>query len=155
MAQATELAARVGRIYNTLQLTVRFSRDMELMTSLQHLIQRNLEEANCALLAKTANLLSNALKAGDADFILEKAGIRYRHILIDEFQDTSRLQWSVINRLVQDVLAGEGHTLLVVGDIKQSIYRWRNGDWHIMASLGTDETHYSQQINKGLPEPHA
>ena len=151
MAQATELAARVGRIYNTLQLTIRFSRDMELMTSLQRLIQRNLEEANCALLAKTANLLSNALKAGDADFILEKAGIRYRHILIDEFQDTSRLQWSVINRLVQDVLAGEGHTLLVVGDIKQSIYRWRNGDWHIMASLGTDETHYSQQINKAFP----
>ena len=151
MAQATELAARVGRIYNTLQLTVRFSRDMELMASLQKLIQRNLEEANCDLFARTANLLSNALKAGDADFILEKAGIRYRHILMDEFQDTSRLQWSVINRLVQDVLAGEGHTMLVVGDIKQSIYRWRNGDWKIMSSLGTDEAHYGAQINRAFP----
>lgn len=151
MAQATALAAQVGRAYNTYRLTIRFSRDMELMASLQRLIQRNLSEANCALLARTASTLSNALHDGDADFILEKAGIRYRHILIDEFQDTSRLQWSVINRLLQDVIAGEGHTLLIVGDIKQSIYRWRNGDWHIMASLGQDEAHYSDRINKAFP----
>ena len=135
MTQASELAARVGRFYNTLQLTVRFSRDMELMTSLQKLIDRNLDEANSALLARTANTLSEALREGDADFILEKAGIRFKHILIDEFQDTSRLQWSVIRQLLMDVLAGVGHTLLIVGDIKQSIYRWRNGDWHIMDSL--------------------
>lgn len=139
MSRASALAGRVGRFYNTLQLTVRFSRDMELMASLQALIQRNLAEANCALLARTASTLSNALRQGDADFILEKAGIRYKHILIDEFQDTSRLQWSVIERLLQDVLAGAGHTLLIVGDIKQSIYRWRNGDWHIMESLTSEE----------------
>ena len=135
MAQATELAARVGRRYNTLQLTIRFSRDQELMASLQALIQRNLSEANCALLARTAGTLSKALREGDADFILEKAGIRYKHVLMDEFQDTSQLQWSVIRKLLEDVLAGAGHTLLIVGDIKQSIYRWRNGDWHIMDGL--------------------
>ncbi len=147
MLQATELAQKVARSYNTLQLTLRFSRDMELMASLQALIHRNLSEANCALLAQTAGTLSKALRAGDADFILEKAGIRYHHILMDEFQDTSRLQWSVIRQLVQDVLAGSGNTILIVGDIKQSIYRWRNGDWHIMAELGADEAHYSRQIN--------
>ena len=151
MAQATELAARVARIYNTIQLTLRFSRDMELMASLRDLIQTNLAEANCALLAQTASTLTQALHDGDADFILEKAGIRYRHVLMDEFQDTSRLQWTVINRLLQDLLAGEGHTLLIVGDIKQSIYRWRNGDWSIMASLGADEAHYSEAINRAFP----
>ena len=135
IARASEIAERLRRLYYTIQLTIRFSRDMELMASLQALIQRNLSEANCALLAQTANTLSRALKEGDADFILEKAGIRYKHILIDEFQDTSRLQWSVIEQLVQDVLAGAGNTMLVVGDIKQSIYRWRNGDWHIMESM--------------------
>ena len=133
--RATLLAQRVEWTYNTLQLTIRFSRDMELMASLQALIQRNLSEANCALLARTAGTLSKALRNGDADFILEKAGIRYRHVLMDEFQDTSRLQWSVIKQLLQDVLAGTGNTLLIVGDIKQSIYRWRNGDWHIMDAL--------------------
>ena len=135
MASATELAAQVGRRYNTLQLTIRFSRDMELMSSLQTLIQRNLAEANSALLARTASTLSKALREGDADFILEKAGIRFKHVLMDEFQDTSQLQWSVIRKLLEDVLAGTGHTLLIVGDIKQSIYRWRNGDWHIMDEL--------------------
>ena len=151
MAQATEQANQVARAYNTLQLTLRFSRDQELMTSLQALIRRNLAEADCALLAQTASTLSKALKAGDADFILEKAGIRYHHILMDEFQDTSSLQWSVIRQLVQDVLAGTGNTLLIVGDIKQSIYRWRNGDWHIMAQLGLDEAHYSREINRAFP----
>ena len=135
MKIASALAAEVGRYYNTWQLTVRFSRDTELMGSLQHLIQRNLNEANSALLARTASTLTKALRAGDADFILEKAGIRYHHVLMDEFQDTSRLQWSVIRQLLQDVLAGAGNTLLIVGDIKQSIYRWRNGDWHIMDGL--------------------
>ena len=140
MARATELADIIRPRYNTLQLTIRFSRDTELMSSLQKLIQRNLAEANCALLARTASTLTKALRVGDADFILEKAGIRYRHVLIDEFQDTSQLQWSVIRQLLQDVLAGAGNTLLIVGDIKQSIYRWRNGDWHIMDELSYPNT---------------
>ena len=150
IAEATEIAARLAVYYNTLQLSIRFSHEMELMASLQAIIKRNLTESNTALLAQTANKLCRALQPGDADFILEKAGIRYRHVLIDEFQDTSRLQWSVINQLLRDVLAGEGHTLLIVGDIKQSIYRWRNGDWHIMAALGSDAAHYSAQINNGF-----
>ena len=150
MAEASALAEQIRRRYNTLRLTIRFSRDMQLMSSLQTLIQRSLAEANCALLARTASTLHNALREGDADFILEKAGIRYKHILIDEFQDTSRLQWSVINRLLLDVLAGAGNTLLIVGDIKQSIYRWRNGDWHIMDELsypGTNEAFTSLTRN--------
>lgn len=143
LKQATALADELRNDYNTLFLTIRFSRDMELMSSLQALIQRNLSEANCALLARTASTLTKALRTGDADFILEKAGIRYKHVLMDEFQDTSQLQWSVIEQLLRDVLAGAGNTLLIVGDIKQSIYRWRNGDWHIM-----DELNYGQQTNE-------
>ena len=143
LKEATALADELRKDYNTLFLTIRFSRDMELMSSLQAIIQRNLSEANCALLARTASTLTKALRTGDADFILEKAGIRYKHVLMDEFQDTSQLQWSVIEQLLRDVLAGAGNTLLIVGDIKQSIYRWRNGDWHIM-----DELNYGQQTNE-------
>ena len=139
MARASALAEQIRPRYNTLQLTIRFSRDMELMSSLQALIQRNLAEANCALLARTASTLTKALHTGDADFILEKAGIRFHHVLIDEFQDTSQLQWSVIEQLLRDVLASAGNTLLIVGDIKQSIYRWRNGNWHIMDELKSDQ----------------
>ncbi|MEE0950998.1 MAG: UvrD-helicase domain-containing protein [Paludibacteraceae bacterium] len=149
--RATELIRQYRKIYNTAQLTIAFSRDMQLMGTLRTLIQRNLTEANCALLAQTANTLYKALKQGDADFILEKVGIRYKHVLIDEFQDTSALQWRVISQLLRDILANTGNTVLIVGDIKQSIYRWRNGDWHIMESLGKDEAHFQSAYNPAFP----
>ena len=149
--RATELIRQYRKIYNTAQLTIAFSRDMQLMGTLRTLIQRNLTEANCALLAQTANTLCKALQQGDADFILEKVGIRFKHVLIDEFQDTSALQWRVISQLLRDILANIGNTVLIVGDIKQSIYRWRNGDWHIMESLGKDEAHFESAYNPAFP----
>jgi len=134
----TEISRQCRRLYFTIYLSIELSHEMQLMTALQAVIIRQLNEANSALLSRTTSILSEALRQGDADFILEKAGIRYHHVLMDEFQDTSRLQWSVIRQLLMDILAGEGNTLLIVGDIKQSIYRWRNGDWHIMSELGDE-----------------
>ena len=144
IVEATHLIRSSRKIYNTIQLSIAQSHNMELISSLQHIIQRNLDEANCALLARTAGILSDALEGGDADFILEKAGIRYHHVLIDEFQDTSRLQWSVIEKLLMDLIASENNTMLIVGDIKQSIYRWRNGDWHIMDDLRNEKSELSK-----------
>ena len=143
-----EQAARCGKIYRECMLTRSCLNDMRLMRSLLQEIETCLQDENRMLLAKTADTLRNALKEGDADFVLEKAGIRYKHIMIDEFQDTSTLQWQVFQPLIADVLAGEGHTLLIVGDIKQSIYRWRNGDWHIMAELGTENDPFQSYYNK-------
>ncbi|MDY2943021.1 MAG: UvrD-helicase domain-containing protein [Paludibacteraceae bacterium] len=143
-----EQASRCGKIYRECMLTCSCLNDMRLMKSLLQEIETCLQDENRMLLAKTADTLRNALKEGDADFVLEKAGIRYKHIMIDEFQDTSTLQWQVFQPLIADVLAGEGHTLLIVGDIKQSIYRWRNGDWHIMAELGTEKDPFQTYFNK-------
>ncbi len=116
------------------KITMEHLNDVMLLSYIAHRIDANQAENNSLLLAKTAHVLHEALKPGDADFILEKAGIRYRHIMLDEFQDTSLLQWQNFLHLIREILAGGG-TALIVGDIKQSIYRWRNGDWHIMASL--------------------
>ncbi|MGN0234789.1 MAG: UvrD-helicase domain-containing protein [Paludibacteraceae bacterium] len=143
-----EQAARCRTIYCECMLTRSCLNDMRLMQSLLREIESCLQDENRMLLARTADTLRNALKEGDADFVLEKAGIRYKHIMIDEFQDTSTLQWQVFQPLIADVLAGEGHTLLIVGDIKQSIYRWRNGDWHIMAELGTEEDIFRHYYNE-------
>ena len=60
-------------------------------------------------------------------FIYERLGEKYRHLLIDEFQDTSTLQWMNFIPLIENSLAS-GYFNLVVGDGKQAIYRWRNGD---------------------------
>ena len=138
--ELTDAAHACRAFYDTIDLSLALSYEMQLMTSLQRIIQRNLTEANCALLSRTASILDNALRGGDADFILEKVGIRYHHVLMDEFQDTSKLQWSVIEKLLRELVAGEGNSLLIVGDIKQSIYRWRNGDWHIMDGLTNEST---------------
>ncbi len=67
-------------------------------------------------------------------FIYERLGEKYRHILIDEFQDTSVLQWLNFVPLVENSLAG-GHFNLVVGDGKQAIYRWRGGEVEQFSSL--------------------
>ncbi len=125
-------------LYFESQLTIKYLNDMRLMQALVDGINETLHEQNKVLLAETSSILRNALKPGDADFILEKVGIRYRHIMIDEFQDTSKLQWEVFRPLLEEILSSTNQTVLIVGDIKQSIYRWRNGDWHIMADLSKD-----------------
>ena len=119
------------------EATMEYLNDLKLLSYIFYRIQANQTENNTILLACTAHILRQALRPGDADFILEKAGIRYHHIMLDEFQDTSTLQWENFLPLIREILAGGG-TTLIVGDVKQSIYRWRNGDWHIMASLGED-----------------
>lgn len=116
------------------KITAEHLNALMLMGFLKRRIDYKLNELNSILLGRTAYVLSKALKPGDADFILEKAGIRFRHIMIDEFQDTSVLQWEVFKELVGEILSSGG-TMLVVGDVKQSIYRWRNGDYTIMENF--------------------
>lgn len=153
LEKINDLCPKCREEYLTWVIATQYLNDLSVMKFVKDAVQQNLEEANRLLQARTAYVLSNALKPGDADFILEKAGIRYRHIMIDEFQDTSSLQWQIFEQLIREVLSAEG-TALVVGDIKQSIYRWRNGDYHIMKGLidearkqenAKDPVHYSVQ----------
>lgn len=138
-------------VYLTSTITTQYLNDLAMMSFVKENIDRNLEEANSILLARSAYVLHAALKPGDADFILEKAGIRYHHIMIDEFQDTSTLQWAVFRQLIVEVLSSGG-TALIVGDVKQSIYRWRNGDYHIMQTLREAESNctLSNSGHRGL-----
>jgi ATP-dependent helicase/nuclease subunit A len=89
-------------------------------------------EKNLMMLSDTAHILSRFLGNSDTSFVFEKTGSRYKHLLFDEFQDTSGLQWSNLLPLVIHSL-GSGHFTLVVGDAKQSIYRWRGGDTRLLA----------------------
>lgn len=88
-------------------------------------------ENNLLLLSDTASILDGVVSLSDAPFIYEKIGAKYRHIMIDEFQDTSTHQWKNILPLLQFALFDEG-SLLLVGDVKQSIYRWRGGDVNLL-----------------------
>lgn len=88
---------------------------------------------NRFLLADTTHLLSSMIDK-NTTFIFEKIGTEIEHIFIDEFQDTSKLQWNCFRVLLEEILA-RGNMNLIVGDVKQSIYRWRNGDWKIMNNI--------------------
>jgi len=89
---------------------------------------------NSFLISDTGELLSLITSEDQSPFIYEKVGNRYENFMIDEFQDTSTIQWNNFRPLIDNSMA-EGCDNLVVGDIKQSIYRWRNSDWQILSSL--------------------
>ena len=93
---------------------------------------------NSAQLISDAQILLNKLgldEQQDPTFIWERIGNRFNYFLFDEFQDTSRIQWKNYAPLLLNALAtshGKINEHLIVGDVKQSIYRWRNGDWRIL-----------------------
>ncbi len=89
------------------------------------------EENDLLLIADFPVFLHHIIRDSDTPYIYEKIGSRYHHYLIDEFQDTSGLQWQNFKPLVKDVVDA-GKFSMVVGDIKQSIYRWRGGNWKLL-----------------------
>gem|GEM_PF-6156078 len=121
-------------VLNSVQLSLLHLHELCLLSRVQELIDSLEREKDSTLLSKAPITLHKEMQTGDADFILEKVGIRYSHIMIDEFQDTSHLQWELFKPLVKEVLDKNG-TVLIVGDIKQSIYRWRGGDWVLLKEI--------------------
>jgi ATP-dependent exoDNAse (exonuclease V) beta subunit len=95
----------------------------------------NLTEArNTIPLAAFNHIVHEQLQNEPSNYIFERLGDRYNHFFLDEFQDTSLLQWGNLKPLISNSLAAGG-TALVVGDAKQSIYRWRNGEAEQFISL--------------------
>ncbi len=90
-------------------------------------------ENNLMLLSDAPWFLNGVINKSDTPFIYEKVGSFYRNYLIDEFQDTAGLQWQNFLPLVRDAL-DQNHPSMIVGDVKQSVYRWRGGDLELLQS---------------------
>ena len=88
---------------------------------------------NVMLVSDASLFLRKIITENEAPFVYEKIGAFYKHFLIDEFQDISGFQWHNFRPLIENSLH-EGHSSMVVGDVKQSIYRWRGGDWRLLLS---------------------
>jgi ATP-dependent helicase/nuclease subunit A len=117
-------------------------RILGILTDLKEEIKKLLQEKGILQLSDSNLLLSKIIGKSDSPFIYEKIGTRFNYFMIDEFQDTSLLQWRNFRPLVANALS-EGHPALLVGDVKQSIYRWRNSDWNILASqINSDFPHF-------------
>ena len=100
---------------------------------------------NTILLSNTKDILAKFIDDNNAPFIYEKVGNRYDHYMIDEFQDTSVREWNNMLPLLKEALdSNPKASIFIVGDIKQSIYRWRGGSWRLLGNdvkndLGHDE----------------
>ena len=105
-----------------------------MLANIDEEVRRLNYENNRFLLSDTNVLLHNLVHDGDSSFVFEKIGTTIRNVMIDEFQDTSRMQWDNFRLLLLEGLS-QGENSLIVGDVKQSIYRWRNGDWGILNGL--------------------
>ena len=92
-----------------------------------------LREKNLVMLSESKETIRKLIDDSDAPFIYEKVGNRYDHLMLDEFQDTSRVEWSNFLPLYRESLA-KGKDCMIVGDIKQSIYRFRGSDWETLNS---------------------
>ncbi len=90
-------------------------------------------EKNVISIDDSNTILKDIIDGSDAPFVYEKLGVRFEDFLLDEFQDTSSVQWENFRPLLGNSEAG-GFDNLVVGDVKQSIYRWRGSDWKLLDS---------------------
>lgn len=120
-------------VYNC-ELTLENLDKLSLLGAISREITRYTTEHETFLLARTPELFNRMVKGNDASFVFEKYGTTFKHIMIDEFQDTSRMQWNNFKTLLLENMA-QGDESMLVGDIKQSIYRWRGGDWNILFDI--------------------
>lgn len=98
-----------------------------LLNNIQIQLEEIKKENNIVLIGELNQLISDIIGKESAPYIYEKIGARFENYFIDEFQDTSSLQWQNLIPLIHDSLSN-GNENLIVGDAKQSIYRWRGGD---------------------------
>jgi ATP-dependent helicase/nuclease subunit A len=96
------------------------------------------KQEDILLLADTPAILREIIGENEVPYIYEKVGTQFQHYLIDEFQDTSGMQWENFKPLVLNSMASQNEGL-VVGDVKQSIYRWRGGNWKLLLEKIEDD----------------
>ncbi len=128
----TELpkAVRMQAFYKALVSAVDF---LEFIGIARKKLEEYLREGNQVLISDTGELLSRIISDVEMPFIYERMGMKLTNLLIDEFQDTSRMQWHNLKPLVGNSLASD-NDCLIIGDEKQAIYRFRNSDSEILGS---------------------
>ncbi|GHT82870.1 hypothetical protein FACS189467_8310 [Bacteroidia bacterium] len=126
------------KTYNTAKLICTNFMQLGLLTDMAMQVQRIVRENNVLPLSNATRLIAGLIDDNDTPFLYEKIGNNYRSLMIDEFQDTSAGQWKNFLPLLTNSLSSNGFSM-VVGDVKQSIYRWRNGDWRILGYINNNE----------------
>ena len=144
---AIEDRPRQWKLYKSADLTLRHLNQLRLLSSIEKKVRQLNEDANRFLLSDTQQLLHALIDGSDSPFIFEKIGTQLQHVMIDEFQDTSTVQWQNFKVLLEETMSHEGSENLIVGDVKQSIYRWRSGDWRLLNAIERQFPQPEKQID--------
>ncbi|SHI44742.1 UvrD-helicase domain-containing protein [Flavobacterium terrae] len=158
-ARIPELLNQLKEIYTKLEKKAFYEAFLKNITplSLLNTINNKLkviqEEQNILSIAEFNKLIYDQIKKQPAPFIYERLGERYKHFFIDEFQDTSQMQWENLIPLIDNALSSEDlqgvrGSLMLVGDPKQSIYRWRGGKAEQLIDLTHSENPFSNKEKK-------
>ena len=145
---AIEERPRQWCLNKSADLTLRHLNQLRLLSSIEHKVRELNETNNRFLLSDTQQLLHSLIGESDSPFIFEKIGTQLEHVMIDEFQDTSTVQWKNFKVLLSEILSHEQGSSLIVGDVKQSIYRWRSGDWRLLNDI---ECQFNDEQIETLP----
>ncbi|MBE6265025.1 MAG: DNA helicase UvrD [Prevotella ruminicola] len=132
---AVEAQEKQWKIFQSSNLTLRHLNQLRLLSSIEKKVREINETENRFLLSDTQQLLHSLIDGSDSPFIFEKIGTQLQHVMIDEFQDTSTIQWQNFKVLLAETMSHEDGSNLIVGDVKQSIYRWRSGDWRLLNGI--------------------
>ena len=140
LKHVVELREKARVIHNSAKLMEGHLNSLRLLGEVSSEVNSINHETGRFTLAKTPYLFEAMVQHDDASFVFERAGTTFNHVMIDEFQDTSHIQWNVLRRLLVENLSA-GNECILVGDVKQSIYRWRGGDWGILGNIKRDMPH--------------
>ena len=125
---------------------------LSLLNTVSNELAKIQKEQNVLSIAEFNAIIYNEIQNQPAPFIYERLGERYRHFFIDEFQDTSEMQWQnlipLIDNATSSEIEGEKGTLMIVGDPKQSIYRWRGGKAEQFIELSKDKNPFNNPDKK-------
>ena len=120
---------------------------LSLLNTLSNELTKIQKDQNILSISEFNKLINEQIQNQPAPFIYERIGEKYRHFFIDEFQDTSEMQWQnlipLIDNATSSMIDNQKGTLLIVGDPKQSIYRWRGGKAEQFIALSKDENPFN------------
>ena len=119
------------KVYNTAMMLKKQIYSFAVASDLYENFKAILKEKNVLTIDQTNTILRDIIDGSDTPFVYEKIGVRYDHFLLGEFQDTSLVQWDNFKPLLENSVSQNCENL-IVGDVKQSIYRWRQSDWELL-----------------------
>lgn len=126
------------KVYNTAVILDGQLYGLGVAADLDRTFRELMKEKNVLCIDDSNTILRDIIDGSDAPFVYEKLGVRYEHFLLDEFQDTANVQWKNFSPLLQESDSKDGQNL-IVGDVKQSIYRWRGSDWKLLDETVPEE----------------